>query len=93
MNETEKPSAAKPRGFLERAIKAWGRDSADTPEKPHRCTIGRITCTVGRKFWFSGSGRCMMAGVVGREKKRAEERCRGNSGSCGEVAGTKVKGT
>ena len=29
---------------------------------------------VGRKFWFSSNGGCTIAGVVGREKKRAEEK-------------------
>ena len=40
------------------------------------CTIGRKTCIVGRKFWFSGSGGCAIADVVGRERERAEERLR-----------------
>ena len=71
---TARPSTATAEGIFERAIKAWGRDSPDTPEKPHICTIGKKTCTIGKKFWFSDSGGCTIAGVVGREKKRAEER-------------------
>jgi hypothetical protein len=70
------PLWQKSRGFLERAIKAWGRDCPDTPEEPHRCTIGKKTCTIGKKFWFSDNGSCMITGVGGREKKRAEERLR-----------------
>ena len=72
----------KPKGFLERAIKAWGNDSPDTPGKPHRCTIRKKTCTIGRKFWFSDSGGCTIAGLVGRKKKRAEEKLR----ACGVLA-------
>ena len=48
-------------------MKVWGRDSPDNPEKPHACTIGR-------KFWFSDSRGCTIASVVGRKKKRVEER-------------------
>ena len=38
--------------------------------------IEKKPCTIGRKFWFSDNGGCTIVGVVGREKKRAEERLR-----------------
>ena len=61
---------------MERAIKAWGHGSPDTREKPHKWIVGQKTCTIARKFWFSDSGGSTIVGVVGREKKRAEERLR-----------------
>ena len=60
----------------------WGRDSPDTLQKPHICTIGKKTCTIGKKFWFSDSGGCTIVGVIGREKKRAEEQLK----ACGVLA-------
>ena len=57
-------------------MKGWGHDSLDTPGKPHKCTIGKKTYTIGRKFWFSNNGGCTITGIVGREKKWAEERLR-----------------
>ena len=68
----------------------WGRDSSDTPEKPHTCTIGRKNFTIGKKFWFSGSGGCIISSIVGREKKWAEEWLRtcGVLGSEEEINGT-----
>ena len=61
----------------------------DTPEKPHTCTVGRRTCTIGRKFRFSDNGGFTIANVVGREKKQTEERQR----ACGVVApGEEING-
>ena len=48
----------------------WGRDSPDTPEKPHKCTIEKEPCTIGRKFWFFDNGGYTITGISGREKKR-----------------------
>mgnify|MGYP000258751508 CR=1 FL=1 len=45
------------------------RGSLNTQEKPH-------TCTIGRKFWFSDSGGCTIAGIGGREKREVEQRLR-----------------
>ena len=67
------------RGFLERVVKAWGRDSPDTPGKPHKCTIEakpKKPCTIGREFLFSDSGACTIVGIGGREKTKAEGRLR-----------------
>jgi hypothetical protein len=58
------------------AIKPWGHDSPDTPEEPHRCIIGKKTCTISRKFRFSDSGGGAITDVAGREKKRAKVRLR-----------------
>ena len=80
---------AKAEGIFERAIKAWGRDSPDTPEKPHKCTVGKKTCTIGRKFCFSDSGGSTIVNVVGREKRRTEERLR----ACGVLGpGEEING-
>jgi hypothetical protein len=66
---------------LKRAIKAWGRDSPDTSEEPHGCTVARETCTIGRKFWLFDSGVSAMTGVGGRERRRVEERLK----ACGAL--------
>jgi hypothetical protein len=57
-------------------MKAWDRNSPDIPEEPHRCMIGKKTCTIGMKFWFSVSGSGTITDVVGWEKKSAKERLR-----------------
>ena len=51
----------------------WGRDSPDTPGKPHKCTIEtkpKKPCTIDRKFWFSDSGGCT---IVVRISTKTEE--------------------
>jgi hypothetical protein len=89
MSGIARPSAARAEGFLERAIKAWGRGSPDTPEEPNECTVVGKPCTIGRKFWFSDSGGGMVASIGGREKKKAEARLRacGALGANEEISG------
>ena len=70
MRGTVRPPVAKAGGFLDRANKVWGRNCPDTPEKPHKCTVGKKTCTIGRKFWFSNSGRNAIVSIAGKEKRR-----------------------
>jgi hypothetical protein len=50
-------------------------------EEPHECTVVRKPCTIGRKFWFSDIGGGVVAGIGGREKKKAEARLR----ACGAL--------
>ena len=61
------------------AANAWGRDSTDTPGKPHKCTIEpkpKKPCTISRKFCFSDNGGCTVVGIAGRGKTRAEQQLR-----------------